>query len=67
MADISDLKVPQVYAAVDNMASEGKSVQFCVYVNGTLQKSITLFIQTVDGSAVGKIHYINSSGEWHSK
>ena len=57
MADIPNLKVPQVYATVENMASEGESAQLCIHVNGTLQKNVTLLIQTVDGSAVGKIQY----------
>ena len=48
--------VPQAFVNVDKVAaSEDGSFQVCIYVNGTLSRDIIVILQTVDGSALGKL------------
>ena len=37
-------------------ASEDESFEVCVQINGTLSQDITVYLNSVDGSAVGKHH-----------
>ena len=47
--------MPQVYITLDELVSEEDSVHVCVHINGTLERNISVLLQTVDGSAIGKI------------
>lgn len=37
-------------------AFEGESFEVCVHINGTLSQDITLYLNSFDGSAIGKHH-----------
>ena len=37
-------------------AFEDESFEVCVHINGTLSQDITVYLNSVDGSAIGKHH-----------